>query len=144
MSGSIQQIFNSAILQFLNTHQGDMTVSELIAVLQTEVPSDTVVVAEATEMVQTEKKTKKKKKKKDPNAPKKALSAYLFFCKTTRPQLKAEGVTGKAVMVKLGEMWKESTLDKSPFTEMGRVDKERYAKEMEAYTPPESSASEDN
>ena len=56
-----------------------------------------------------EKKEKKEvKKKKDPNAPKRALAPYMFYCKDQREVLKAQnpdvsfGELGKL----LGESWK--------------------------------------
>ena len=54
------------------------------------------------------KKKKKKKKKKDPNAPKKALSAYLYFGQTARAKIKEEmpELKGKEVMPEIGKRWK--------------------------------------
>lgn len=36
------------------------------------------------------KRKKKKKKKKDPNAPKGALSAFMYFSKAKRPEIKED------------------------------------------------------
>jgi len=61
---------------------------------------------------ESEKKpAKKKRKKADPDAPKKASSAYVHFSKKMRPKLKEEnpnatfGELGKL----LGEAWKKAT-----------------------------------
>jgi hypothetical protein len=48
------------------------------------------------------------KKKKDPNAPKRPLAAYMFFCKETRPKVKEE-------------------LPESTFGEIGRILGQRWA-----------------
>ena len=128
MSTSVQRIFAAAVIQWLNTHSGDATVAELITELESEIGA--AVVAPGKKVV------KKKKKKKDPNAPKNGKSAYLCFCGATRPQLKEAGVTGKDIMVKLGVMWNEPTLDKGPYNEMAAADKVRYAAEMAAYVAP--------
>ena len=131
MSTSVQRIFAAAVIQWLNTHSGDATVAELITELESEIGA--AVVAPGKKVV---KLVKKKKKKKDPNAPKNGKSAYLCFCGATRPQLKEAGVTGKDIMVKLGVMWNEPTLDKGPYNEMAAADKVRYAAEMAAYVAP--------
>mmetsp|Transcript_2163 Transcript_2163/g.3395 ORF Transcript_2163/g.3395 Transcript_2163/m.3395 type:complete len:826 (-) Transcript_2163:72-2549(-) len=81
----------------------------------------------------------KKKKKKDPNAPKNAKSAYMYFSSAKRDEIKAAnpdatfGQIGKL----LGEEWKKiSDDDKVEFEEKAEEDKKRYKKEMEDYTPP--------
>lgn len=74
---------------------------------------------------------KKKKTKKDPNAPKKGLSAYMFFVKDTRQEIKEQnpdatfGEIGKL----LGEAWKKLE-DKSKYEEMAKQDKVRYESEV--------------
>jgi hypothetical protein len=82
---------------------------------------------------------KKTKKAKDPNAPKKALSAYMFFATENRAAIKAEnpnltfGELAKAV----GDKWKTmSDEDKKPYTDKATADKARYEREKAAYTPP--------
>ena len=113
----------SSIQFWLRTLPPGMTVSELIEHLD-----GAAVVAKP--------KVKKTKAKKDPNAPKKAASAYLFFCKEARVELKAAGITGKEVMVKMGEMWR-NLVDKTAYTAKSDADKVRYATEMETYVPAE-------
>ena len=51
------------------------------------------------------------KKKKDPNAPKRAKSAYFIFCEDKRPEIKSKYPDLKMTDVskKLGEAWKELT-----------------------------------
>jgi structure-specific recognition protein 1 len=81
-------------------------------------------------------KKKKKRAKKDPNAPKKAISAFFYFGAAKREEIKREqpGITIGEVGKKLGELWRAATADeKKPFDEMAERDKERYAREMEAW-----------
>ena len=92
----------------------------------------------------------KRKSKKDPNAPKKNMTAFLFFSndkraevtaelKAANPDLKGVAEVGK----RLGELWKElSDADKEPYNKQAEADKARYLKEMESYTPSETAAEE--
>ena len=132
----------AAVIQFLETRMEalslhNVTLSEFTKSLKSEIGSGAAVVAPEQKVTKKVKlvKKKKKKKEKDPNAPTKGKSGYLFFCAAMRPQLKEAGVTGN-IMVKLGEMWKEPTLDKGPYNEMATADKIRYAAEMAAYVAP--------
>ena len=82
------------------------------------------------------KKEEKKKKKKDPNAPKGAKNAYMFFLQEMRTKLLAENPslsvpeTGK----ECGRRWKEiSPSQKSRYEEMAVKDKERFKTEMAEY-----------
>jgi arsenate reductase-like glutaredoxin family protein len=81
-----------------------------------------------------EKKGKKKKTgtKRKSKGPKKALTAYVFFCNEKRQGVKADnpdasfGDIGK----KLGALWKElSDSEKKKYQKMQAKDKERYEKE---------------
>ncbi|KAF8821590.1 HMG (high mobility group) box domain-containing protein [Cardiosporidium cionae] len=80
----------------------------------------------------------KKKAQKDPNAPKRALSSYMYFAKDKRqdilrsnPSLKSE-VTKISKMI--GEVWgKLSEKDKIPYVKKAANDKQRYEKEKAAY-----------
>ncbi|KAL3792936.1 hypothetical protein ACHAW5_006843 [Stephanodiscus triporus] len=82
---------------------------------------------------------KKTKKKKDPNAPKSAKSAFMFFSGAKRSEIKEAhpeasfGEMGKLV----GAAWKElSDGDKAEWEEKAKQDKVRYKKEMENYSAP--------
>mmetsp|Transcript_33405 Transcript_33405/g.84664 ORF Transcript_33405/g.84664 Transcript_33405/m.84664 type:complete len:126 (-) Transcript_33405:678-1055(-) len=84
------------------------------------------------------KETKKAKKKKDPNAPKKALSAYMFFCADRREKVKADNPEFKVTEVtsELGKQWATlSEADKKQFYDKAEKDKERYKKDMANYKP---------
>lgn len=85
-------------------------------------------------MVEQRKKTSRRKK--DPNAPKRALSAYMFFANENRDIIKAEnpdvsfGQVGKL----LGEKWKAlSPEEKEPYEAKAKADKRRYESEKELY-----------
>ena len=80
---------------------------------------------------------KKKRAKKDPNAPKKALSAFMIFSMDKRAQVLADnpGIAFTDVAKKIGELWKQATADdKAPYEERARQDKERYKNALAEYT----------
>ena len=83
-------------------------------------------------------KASKAKKKKDPNAPKRALSAYNYFLTENQQAIKA-GMTGDDikqtdVLKEVARQWKElSDKKKAKYVKLADKDKTRYAKEMEAY-----------
>ncbi|OJT14252.1 Non-histone chromosomal protein 6 [Trametes pubescens] len=81
-------------------------------------------------------KAPKAKGKKDPKAPKRALSAYMFFSQDWRERIKAEnpdagfGEIGKL----LGAKWKELDDDeKKPYLDQAAADKARAEEEKSAY-----------
>lgn len=79
----------------------------------------------------------RKRKKKDPNAPKKPLSAYMFFCKDHREEAKGKlekGASVTDIAKKLGKMWKKTdSEEKKKYEKKYEKDKERYEKEMKKY-----------
>jgi len=79
---------------------------------------------------------KKKKRYKDPNAPKRALSAFFWFCNDERPRVKVvlpDSSVGD-VAKELGRRWNDCTEDqKSKYEALAAKDKARYEKEMGAY-----------
>ena len=81
-------------------------------------------------------KKAKRKKRRDPDAPKRAVSAYVFFGHSERPKIQEENpdIEFKDVGRKLGERWRNlAAEDKGKFEELAQKDKDRYAKEMAAY-----------
>jgi len=81
-------------------------------------------------------KAKGEKRKKDPNAPKRGLSAYMFFANDKRDKVREEnpGIKFGEVGKILGEKWKELTdKDKKPYEEKAKIDKERYESEKRTY-----------
>jgi len=78
----------------------------------------------------------KKKQKKDPNAPKRAMTSYLFFSAANREKIKAEnpGVTFGQIGKLLGAQYKALSDDeKAKYVKLATADKDRYKKELEAY-----------
>ncbi|GFF36938.1 non-histone chromosomal protein 6 [Aspergillus udagawae] len=82
-------------------------------------------------------KTKRvERKKKDPNAPKRGLSAYMFFANDNRDKVREEnpGITFGQVGKMLGERWKAlSDSDRRPYEEKAAADKKRYEDEKASY-----------
>jgi structure-specific recognition protein 1 len=90
---------------------------------------------------------KTKKAKKDPNAPKGAKGAFMYFSSEYRDKIKEEnpnisfGEIGRA----LGEKWKViSSEEKAKFEEMAKKDKERHRREMAEYNAKQKSADKDS
>lgn len=81
-------------------------------------------------------------KKKDPNAPKRAMTAYMYYSQEMRPRLKEDhpdfsfGELSKALGKKYSE---RSDQEKQKYEEMAKNDKDRYEKQMSNYEPPEPS-----
>jgi len=84
----------------------------------------------------TRKSATAKRAKKDPNAPKRGLSAYMFFANDCRDSVRKDnpGISFGEVGKVLGDKWKNMTAkDKTPYEAKAKVDKERYISEMKAY-----------
>ena len=84
---------------------------------------------------------KKSRTKKDPNAPKKARTAYIIFSTEEGKRVREANPEMSAIEVvkELGRRW--GTLEapkKSGYEERAAVDRERYNDEMESYSPPAS------
>jgi hypothetical protein len=81
------------------------------------------------------------KKKKDPNAPKRAITSYMYFCKEKREEAKealieegSEKPSLGEVAKRLGEMWSNaSAKTKSKYEALAAKDKVRYEAEMTKY-----------
>jgi len=83
-----------------------------------------------------EKGGKKRKRTKDPNAPKRALSAFFWFCNDERPRVK-EGMNDATVgeiAKELGRRWNDCGEEvKGKYEALASKDKARYEKEVKAY-----------
>lgn len=84
----------------------------------------------------------KMKTLKDPNKPKRAKSAYLFFSDAHRNKVmnkmkkknKGASIRIANVSKELGAMWKKlNDTQKAPFNKLAEKDRERYKDEMETY-----------
>ena len=71
--------------------------------------------------------TKRKRKKKDPNAPKRAMSSFFFFCAEERPSVNKEfpGYGVGDVARELGKRWKVCP-NRPKFEELAVNNKKRY------------------
>ncbi|XP_010925368.1 FACT complex subunit SSRP1 [Elaeis guineensis] len=81
-------------------------------------------------------KKRRQKKKKDPNAPKRAMSGFMFFSNAERENIKKSnpGMAFTDVGRALGERWKKmSAEEKEPFEAMARADSKRYKEAMAGY-----------
>ncbi|VDN25966.1 unnamed protein product [Gongylonema pulchrum] len=79
---------------------------------------------------------KRKRVKKDPNAPKRALSAFFFFSHDKRPDVQQQHPEWKVGQVaqELGRFWKAlSDEERAIYERKAMEDKERYAEEMRNY-----------
>ncbi|CAG0883990.1 unnamed protein product, partial [Darwinula stevensoni] len=91
---------------------------------------------------------RKRKRAKDPAAPKRALSAFFWFCADERPKVRAlnpDYAVGD-VAKELGKRWADATPEvKSKYEAMAAKDKGRYEREMTAYRkkPKANSANEE-
>jgi len=76
------------------------------------------------------------RRKKDPNAPKRSLSAYMFFANEQRETVRSEnpGIAFGQVGKVLGERWKAlNAREKAPYEARAAQDKKRYEDEKAAY-----------
>merc|ERR1712032_1566527 len=83
------------------------------------------------------RRAKRKAKDKDPNAPKRACGAYVFFTNEMRPIVMREipGIKFIEMGRILGERWRNlSAEDKKKFEDMANEDKVRFQMEMQQYT----------
>lgn len=90
-----------------------------------------------------EQRKRTTRRKKDPNAPKRALSAYMFFANENRDIIKSENpnVTFGQVGKLLGERWKSLTdEEREPYDAKSAADKKRYESEKELYNATKEAA----
>ncbi|KAL9002803.1 MAG: hypothetical protein Q9188_004288 [Gyalolechia gomerana] len=72
----------------------------------------------------------------DPNAPKRGLSAYMFFANDNRDTVREEnpGISFGQVGKVLGEKWKAlNSKQREPYETKAKADKERYETEKASY-----------
>ncbi|KAL8874233.1 MAG: hypothetical protein Q9198_006915, partial [Flavoplaca austrocitrina] len=81
-----------------------------------------------------------------PNAPKRGLSAYMFFANDNRENVREEnaGISFGQVGKVLGERWKAlNQKQREPYEAKAKADKERYEKEKAAYNDQPADEDED-
>tara|TARA_B100001094_G_C17932421_1_gene671415 strand:+ start:159 stop:539 length:381 start_codon:yes stop_codon:yes gene_type:complete len=125
------EIHNSMVDMMKNMHE---TYSGLIKKVCQELGQE----EKTEEMIEKLLDTKlhKIKKLKDPNAPKKAKSAFMLFCDKYRPILQKENPGEKmgGIAKLLGQKWKViSDEEKETFMNLNEDEKQRFKNEMEDY-----------
>merc|ERR1712169_23466 len=88
----------------------------------------------------------KRRTKKDPNAPKRGLSAYMFFANEQRENVREEnpGISFGQVGKVLGDRWKAlSEKQREPYEKKAATDKKRYEDEKAKYNAAASDEDED-
>lgn len=89
--------------------------------------------AKAAKKASPKKESRKKSgKTKDPNAPKRAMSAFFFWMADNRERIKKPGMGVADVAKAAGVEWGKVT-DKSKWEKKAADDKKRYEIEMAAY-----------
>eukprot|EP00793_Prasinoderma_coloniale_P001453 PRCOL_00005228-RA len=91
-----------------------------------------------------EEKAKKKKKKRDPNAPKRPMSAYIFFLERHREATKLENPNldiTQIMSILAGKWAKVTAKEKAICVAAAAKDRERYEKAKAEYVPPPASPS---
>ncbi|KAH8089269.1 high mobility group box domain-containing protein [Filobasidium floriforme] len=76
------------------------------------------------------------KAKKDPNAPKRGLSAFMFYSTAQRENVKKNnpGISFGEIGKQLGQQWREMTAqEKAPYEKQAAADKERAEREKKQY-----------
>ena len=88
----------------------------------------------------TAKKKVKRKGSKDPNAPKRGMSAFMFFSNAMRPKIKADNpdMAFGDIAREIGKKFKElNDEEKEEWEAKAAKDKARYEAEMAEYSAPE-------
>ena len=80
-------------------------------------------------------------KKEKAEGPKRALSAYIFFCTDNRPlvvkELASTGSKPSDVLVQLGQRWKNASAEvRAKYESMALKDRERYSNELTSSQAP--------
>jgi hypothetical protein len=90
--------------------------------------------------------TKNGKMKKDPNAPKRAMSGFIFFSNHMRPKMKQRhpDITFLELGAEIGKLWRGlSATKRKPYMQLALEDKARYEDEKASYVPPPQYVKED-
>ena len=81
----------------------------------------------------------KGKKKKDPNKPKRAKSAYIYFSMDKRDEVKEDNpdMSNREIMSELGKLWSKikGTKEAGKYVKQAAKDKKRYNEQMNEYVP---------
>jgi len=128
----------------MSTTKQSKNINKFVISFLTSIGADTKLWTSSANMKEF-RKLFKTKKVKDKDKPKRAKSAYLYFCSEKRSVVKSElgeNTNATMVMTKLGQLWRELKEHEDveellgPYQELAAADKERYNREIEAYIPP--------
>jgi hypothetical protein len=90
----------------------------------------------------------KKKKRVTKAGPKRASSAYIYFCKDYRSKIKEENpeLTPSEIMKEMGRVWREEMTDKKKkkYIKLNEEDKERYLEEKSNWVDSDSEETKDS
>ncbi len=110
--------------------------TEMGEAIQTCIDDGLITKKSLSEIVGQTQKIKKEKKVKDENKPKRPTTAFFFFSKEKREEVKEALGTKKVteVAARLGKIWKGmSSSQKEKFEILAAKDKKRYEREMKEY-----------
>lgn len=136
---TVLSTLTSTLLEILKSTCKDKVVFKVMKALQTEEAQEKIA-SSLEKHIATKTSTKRsfKKTNKDPNAPKKNISSYIFFCKAQRSNVKDNNpdMDTKDITRELGRLWKQLDDDKKKeYIDQATKDKERYESDMKDYTP---------
>ena len=127
LTGALKGKYAEKALAALQTDEAQAQLTEVIKTNMT------------TKVIRTAGNAGARHRKKDPAAPKRGCSAYIFFCKDKRAEVKEANpdMKGTEVTKELGRIWREETSakQKKKYSKQATADKERYLEEMKDYTP---------
>ena len=110
--------------------------TEMGEAVQTCIEDGLITKTALSEIIGQTQKIKKEKKKKDEDKPKRPTTAFFYFSKAKREDVKKDLGTKSVTEVakRLGELWRGmSSSQKEKFEALAKKDKKRYEKEMENY-----------
>ena len=114
--------------------QTKLSVDKVLSKLQSPEFKDSL-----TKVIKSHMPKHRQAKNSDPDRPKRAKSAYIFFSDDLRASVKAQhaGISAVDVMKRLGEAWRALTPEqKEPFNRLHLQDKQRYDEVMKTYVRP--------
>jgi len=110
--------------------------TEMGEAVQTCIEDGLIAKTALSEIIGQTQKIKKEKKDKDKNKPKRPTTAFFYFSKDNREDVKEALGTKKVTEAakRLGELWGDlSSSKKEKYEDLAKKDKKRYEKEMENY-----------
>ena len=138
---NMAEILSASLAEILTGALKEKYAGKAIAALQTDEAQATIIqVLEKNMLTKTipAKGRTKSRRKRDPAAPKRGCSAYIFYCKDARLEIKRVDPEMKSTDItkEMGRRWKLlSEKDKKSYEKLAKADKTRFEDEMKEYTP---------